>query len=225
MKWDNENSATKRCSKCGCVKCVTEFSRASKEKSGYKSACKACVKVDNAEYYKRNKQRIDEKNKRWRDANPELMLEYSKRWAERNPEKRLAATVAWQRRNPDKVVVMQARWYAATKEKRKAYSNNWWSNNRDARRRYDKVRRELIKSAGGKFTRSDWMYLYELQRGRCAGCGCDIDSSAHADHIVPLVRGGSNGRDNRQLLCRSCNSQKGVKPQAQFMRLKRSKLI
>lgn len=43
----------KQCSKCSAVKALSAFSRASKEKSGYKSACKACIKLDAAEYYLR----------------------------------------------------------------------------------------------------------------------------------------------------------------------------
>lgn len=52
--------------------------------------------------------------------------------------------------------------------------------------------------------------LFELQNGSCNGCGCALVDS-HIDHIVPLVRGGTNTDDNVQLLCPTCNLSKGSK--------------
>jgi len=44
---------------------------------------------------------------------------------------------------------------------------------------------------------------------RCTYCGSVYDLTC--DHIVPLVRGGSNDADNLTTACRSCNSSKGAK--------------
>jgi hypothetical protein len=53
-------------------------------------------------------------------------------------------------------------------------------------------------------------------RGACAECGINISTELAAnpqiDHIVPLAIGGTNDLMNLQLLCKSCNSQKGKKP-------------
>ena len=55
--------------------------------------------------------------------------------------------------------------------------------------------------------------LYGLQKGRCADCAAhllrDGPEKCHADHIVPLARGGSHDIRNLQLLCPPCNLQKG----------------
>lgn len=40
----------------------------------------------------------------------------------------------------------------------------------------------------------------------CAVCG--VPYSIHVDHIKPLARGGSNGIDNLQPLCSTCNMRK-----------------
>jgi 5-methylcytosine-specific restriction endonuclease McrA len=36
------------------------------------------------------------------------------------------------------------------------------------------------------------------------------------DHVVALARGGSNTRDNIQILCRSCNSAKQDRDNSEF---------
>ena len=53
--------------------------------------------------------------------------------------------------------------------------------------------------------------LYDVQRGRCAGCGCwSHDYRAmELDHVVALASGGADGIGNFQLLCARCNRVKG----------------
>ena len=44
----------------------------------------------------------------------------------------------------------------------------------------------------------------------CARCGRSFRASnMDVDHIIPQSRGGSNSRDNLQLLCQHCNRSKG----------------
>ena len=71
------------------------------------------------------------------------------------------------------------------------------------------ARRARVKSAPGRYYADDIAKLLTLQRGRCVICRTDISSAYHIDHIVPLVRGGSNWPENLQLLCGSCNRSKG----------------
>ena len=46
----------------------------------------------------------------------------------------------------------------------------------------------------------------------CAKCAAHVTerSGVHVDHVVPLARGGSNGRENLQILCAACNLAKGA---------------
>lgn len=69
-------------------------------------------------------------------------------------------------------------------------------------------RRARIKAAEGSFTSADIDALYRAQNGKCAYCGCDLDTSYHIDHIQPLSRGGSNWPTNLALACADCNHSK-----------------
>ena len=47
----------------------------------------------------------------------------------------------------------------------------------------------------------------------CLVCGHrgSADNPLTADHVVPLVAGGSNSLKNMQVMCRACNSRKGAR--------------
>lgn len=51
--------------------------------------------------------------------------------------------------------------------------------------------------------------VFERDGWQCTYCGSVEDPTI--DHIVPLIRGGTNDMDNLTPACRSCNSSKGDK--------------
>lgn len=63
--------------------------------------------------------------------------------------------------------------------------------------------------AAGNYTRADVKVAFERQNGRCEYCGADLSNGFHVDHWKPLSGGGSNGFENLQLLCCTCNLRKG----------------
>lgn len=62
--------------------------------------------------------------------------------------------------------------------------------------------------ARGTHTEQQWIDLMVRFDMRCVRCGCHPDPKPCKDHIVPIFRGGSDGIDNLQPLCRECNSSK-----------------
>jgi len=52
-------------------------------------------------------------------------------------------------------------------------------------------------------------YILWRDEGKCRKCNSTDDLTV--DHIMPVVRGGTNELANLQLLCRSCNSSKGAR--------------
>ena len=70
--------------------------------------------------------------------------------------------------------------------------------------------------------------LYGKQSGQCGGCMVMFQKrNLTIDHIVPKKNGGPDHVDNLWLLCGACNSSKGTKSQAEFLkeRVKRGESI
>jgi len=53
------------------------------------------------------------------------------------------------------------------------------------------------------------MFVWQRDGGRCVECGGK--ERLEFDHIIPVVEGGATTERNIQLLCESCNRQKGRK--------------
>jgi 5-methylcytosine-specific restriction endonuclease McrA len=69
----------------------------------------------------------------------------------------------------------------------------------------------------GTHTTADLAEILRAQGNRCAYCKVDLKQiKKQVDHIVPLVRGGSNGRSNLQYLCQPCNNTKSAKDPVDF---------
>ena len=125
----------------------------------------------------------------------------------------------------------QSKWGAArylrNKEDIKRKTNAWyWQNNEYAKTRqslytkskrvsnpevfraYHSKRRAQKLASARRHTADDILAIIKSQRVRCAYCRTKLTNSYHVDHIMPLSRGGSNGRENLQILCARCNLQK-----------------
>lgn len=80
---------------------------------------------------------------------------------------------------------------------------------RAKRRRVSKIRHARIVAAGG-LTRSAQIRLLQVWKRtrRCAYCEGPCQT---IDHVIPLVRGGTNFIGNLLPACRSCNHRKGTR--------------
>jgi 5-methylcytosine-specific restriction endonuclease McrA len=74
------------------------------------------------------------------------------------------------------------------------------------------TRRARLKGLEGSFTIGEWETLKAQYGFTCPSCQeTEPDIKLEADHIIPVVKGGSNYIDNIQPLCRKCNASKHIK--------------
>lgn len=156
-----------------------------------KASQKASV-AKRAEYYR-------EKQREWEQANRERRREARKARDHANPQPaREKALRHLAKPGVREKVAARAKAAKARPEERERLAIN--KQNRRAR------------TAGRKLSRGITAKLMELQRGRCAGCACDLrESGHHLDHRVPLALGGEHADHNMQLLCPPCNRRKNAK--------------
>jgi 5-methylcytosine-specific restriction endonuclease McrA len=122
----------------------------------------------------------------------------------------------WSRANPEKRAAIRKKWADENRELINRMVSDWSKRNRDKKNEGWRQYRARKLGAEGNHTIDDVRALLELQRGRCTCCGKKMEKF-HVDHIVPLSRGGSNGKENIQLLCPTCNCGKGAKDPIKFM--------
>jgi 5-methylcytosine-specific restriction endonuclease McrA len=227
---------TKICTKCHIEKELTEFTLRSDTKKP-KGTCKACVSMWNQKNWSNNAIELREKGRQYREANKEKLAEQKKQYINanqeivkarkkrhyesrkeyyaelnkqrylRNKDEHNKATSKYHEANKDKIAEQKKQYYQTPKGKavEKAHKHN---------RRAQKI------NNGGRHTAQDILNLFTLQSGKCPYCSVELSStkrnSFHVDHVIPISKGGSNGPENLQLLCPTCNLSKRAKLPEEF---------
>ena len=119
--------------------------------------------------------------------------------AYKDPERQKAYARAWLKRFPEKAREAAKRWNRAHPEARLA------------QHRKDRAKRARVT---GSYTLSEWRALVQSYGGRCAYCGAA--GVLHADHRIPLKRGGTNYIANIRPACPPCNLRKATSTEREF---------
>jgi hypothetical protein len=188
------------------------------------------LKAYHREYYQANKQHIKAQGEQWRRDHPDYLTTYEKAYyqakkstapywtKERQAERRKNDPEKWRR--------WANEWYARNKEQCKASGKRWIAENRAAFNETARVRNRnrqaRINGNGGHHTKIDIRELYAKQGGKCVACAADLADGFHADHIMPVSRGGSNDIGNIQLLCAPCNLKKHAQHPSEWLKTLRT---
>ena len=123
---------------------------------------------------------------------------------------RSAQNKSWRDANPDKVKLRDF----LRKEQKKIATDKWRAANPERYRQIcragEQNRRARQRAAEGKITAKLYRELLHKQWNACYWCSEQMDVP-EIEHIIPLVKGGTNLPDNVVLACRPCNAQKNDK--------------
>lgn len=190
--------SARKCVECARIYEIENQEKLSEQRAAYWYKNKEHLSAKGKEYYEKNKDRIKIVTRIYIEANREKIRASKRRYETENKEKVNAWKRSYRKRNPGKDAVNVQN------------------------------RRAKLKNAGGKIKTAEVLELYEKQKGRCALCGIRISKSGknkyNMDHIIPLVKGGSNWISNIQLTCRPCNQSKGPLDPIEFAQ-KNGKLL
>lgn len=125
---------TKKCSKCGLIKCLTKFNKRKNSKDGYRYDCRLCQQNDynkNKEYYKLKMKenrlsKIDEYRKR------------DKKYYNENKESILKNKKEYYLDNKDKILYYKEKYYNENKNNKKVYNKIYRINNKEKLNEYSK---------------------------------------------------------------------------------------
>lgn len=125
-------------------------------------------------------------------------------------EKERIRLLKWKHDNKSKVKLSTKKYYAKNSVKERKRLKDWELANKEKTllaRKFGKYEYKHRRKVAGRFSLSDWKTLCLSFGNRCLWCE-RTNIELTVDHVVPLIKGGSNFIENIQPLCRVCNSKK-----------------
>ncbi len=196
---------------CRWCKLTKHLSEVPLVRGKYFRKCKKCTVITNLAWSANNRERSREIKRKFVLNHPEEDRTSKRKHYDANRDRIIRREVERKQKNKDHINAMYREQYARESYKWKIRQKRYEENNSEKIKAATKAssarRREQLQSSIENYTAQDVLDLLAQQRGRCAEptCMVSLKPKYHVDHIMPLVLGGSNARDNIQLLCPRCN--------------------
>lgn len=188
------------------------------------NSCVECKAITDKRRHERDREKVNEYNKRYRKENPEKVKEWNRRYWEKSPVP-YAEYVRLQRKaNPERFRRNDRTKYYRHYEKYRAYRKRVYQERKSelhakqlaymrtdrgkmlaAKHRHNRRARNQSVIIGA-YTPKELLALKEVFDNLCAYC-CDKTAKS-LDHFIPVSKGGSDCLGNLLPCCRSCNSSK-----------------
>lgn len=121
----------------------------------------------------------------------------------------------WQR-NRAAVAVRQRTYYEKNRDRKLAGMKAWSKAHPEVKLVHFHNRRARLVGNGGSHTAQEWREKCALFANLCAYCG--EAKPLIREHKVPICRGGTNDITNIVPACKTCNSRKGRKTAAEYLK-------
>lgn len=169
------------------------------------------VRETHKRWYRANREQHQQAHREWVKANPEKDAEYKRRWYEANLEQHHESAKRWQKEHPEYYRRKVKEWREANLDRAKEINRRSRLKNINRVLFSNRIRRARKFGAAGSHTFQEIQLVYQYQQGKCFHCGIEFNGKYTEDHVIPLVRGGTDYIENIVLMCRSCNSRKGTR--------------
>jgi 5-methylcytosine-specific restriction endonuclease McrA len=198
------------------------------KKRQYAETHKDQIRERQKQYREAHKEELDEKQRQYAEANKERIREYKRAHYQKNKSRLLDKDKQYYQLHQERIREQQKQYSQAHKSEISQKNRQYFQAHRDLfrahRNKYYHTdrgrlvsranlhkRRARKKSTGGSYTAQQLLDQKKRQRSRCYYCSAKLGRVFHADHIVPLSRGGSSDISNIVITCPTCNMQKGSK--------------
>lgn len=189
-----------------CLKCHTDYHKTYREKWDLEH--REQRQSQGKEWYKANKER----KKVYQQAHAHRINAYQRAYRKLHPERVRGYAHKYAQSHSAQHASYNRKLRELYPERYKAYWTKHEITHPDRIRAKRAKRRTLKTQSGGSFTPQQWRDLKASYNYTCLRCGRkEPEIKLTADHIVPVVRGGSSDIDNIQPLCGICNSHKHIK--------------
>lgn len=186
--WNNTDQCLRFKRDRGCFECC------SKKRQLFPNKYKA----EDAEYRRRNVEKIKEQGRQFRLRNSDRLKAKRQEETQEKKEAERIRKRTYAQNNREKVRECHTRWRKNHPEKARLCSLNY------ARKR----RAQQRNAFGVNFTAEDFTLRVEQFEGKCAYC--NKEKKLTADHFIPLSKGGSDSLGNILPVCHQCNVRKNA---------------
>jgi len=194
----------KQCSKCEQFFPATPefFDRTKLQKSGLYPSCKVCGKV----YYESHKEQRRIYDKQRQPQKTEYARQY--RQTEKNKAYRREYAVQYHQEHPEQKKRYYERHSEEINVQRRQHRKDYPDLYAGIDRAHKHKRRAQKRASQGAYTPQQLQEQMHRQKSKCYYCKMKLGMIYHADHVVPLSRGGSNDISNIVIACPTCNMRK-----------------
>ena len=152
--------------------------------------------------------KLNEAQKAYQKAYHHAHREDAKAYREAHREQIKTNKKAYRQAHKGKEKTRRKAYYQAHREEEKAYGKAYAQAHREERRAHQSRRKAREKGVSTEAV--DYEFIKKRDRMICGICKKKVrPQDLSFDHIIPLSKGGSNKKENRQPLCSQCNTAKG----------------